>query len=88
MPKTAQDKFDEYLAECRETTDAVNEFVNSSQENYRGSYAYAAGALQSIVTELVGELPRARRAAYRERLYRLAQQQKNETLARALRETA
>lgn len=87
MPKTAQDKFNEYLAECRETTDAVNEFINSSYENY-GSYAYTVGALQSIVTELIGELPRARRAALRERFYKLAQQQKNETLARALRETA
>jgi len=87
MPKTAQDKFDEYLAECRETTDAVNEFINSSHENY-GSYAYATGALQCIVTEVIGELPRARRAAYRERLYKLAQQQKNETLARALKEAA
>ena len=87
MPKTAQDKFDEYLAECRETTDAVNEFIDSSYKNY-GSYAYTAGALQSIVTDLISELPRARRVSYRERLYRLAQQQKNETLARALKETA
>ena len=87
MPKTAQDKFDEYLAECRETTDAVNEFIDSSRENY-GSYTYAAGALSTMLQDVIGQLPRARRAAYRERLYRLAQQQKNETLARALRETA
>jgi len=85
MAKSAQDKFNEYLDECRETSDAVREFVNVSADNYKG-YAYAAGALQIIVSDLIAELPKARRAELREQFYRMAQKQKNELLLKTVKE--
>jgi hypothetical protein len=87
MPKTAQQKFNEYLDECRETTDSINEFVNASNENY-GGYAYAAGSLTMILAEAIGELPKARRADFRNRLYAQAQKQKNEVLAKMIKASA
>jgi hypothetical protein len=87
MAKTAQQKFNEYLDECHSTTDAINAFVNASQENYNG-YAYAAGALTMILADAISELPKARRADFRDRLNREAQKQKNELLAKMLKETA
>ena len=87
MSKSAQQKFNEYLAECRETSDAVSEFMRASNENY-GSYSYAAGSLETIVKDLISELPKARRAELRERFYRMAQQQKNEALFKQMKETA
>lgn len=83
MAKSAQQRFDEYLSECRETTNAVNEMVSASVENYR-SYAYATGVLATLLQEAVADLPRAQRAAVRERLYRMAQNQRNEHLAKEL----
>lgn len=84
MTKNSQQRFNEYLAECRETADAVNEFVNTSYENYTG-YAHAAGALSVILNETISELPRAKREAMRARLYNLAQHQKNEILVKKLK---
>ena len=85
MAKSAQQRFNEYLEECRETNDAVNEFTKSSYENYKG-YAYAAGALESIVKDLISELPKARRAELRQRFYDMAQKQKNEFLLKQIKE--
>jgi hypothetical protein len=86
MAKSAQAKFDEYLAECRETTDSINEFVNASFENYDNSYAYATGAMSVILGEIIGELPRAKRAYWRNRLYSAAQKQRNELLMKTIKE--
>ena len=71
MAKSAQQRFNEYLDECRETTDAVNGLVNSSYEDH-GNYAYA-GFLGSMLQEAIAELPRARREDYRRRLLRQAE---------------
>lgn len=87
MRKTAQQKFNEYLDECRETAQAVNEFINRSHENCQG-YAYATGALSTIVQEIIAQLPKAKRAEYRQRFLDLAQGQKNEFLIKKIRETA
>lgn len=84
--KSAQQKFNEYLDECRETSDAVNQFINFSADNYKG-YAYAAGALSTVLQDVIAELPKARRAEIRERLYRMAQDQKNELLAKTIKDT-
>lgn len=84
MAKSAQEKFNEYLNESAETTDAVNEFVNSSYENYQG-YAHAAGALSVILQNTIAKLPRAKRAEIRGQLYGLAQEQKNQILVKKLK---
>jgi hypothetical protein len=85
MAKSAQQRFNEFLDESRETSDAVREMVNSSYDLY-GSYSHAAGYLQSLVGELITELPRARRAQVREQLYQQAQRNKNELLLNSVKE--
>ncbi len=87
MPKSAQQKFNEYLAESRETSNAVTEFISASYDNY-GNYAYACGALESMVKDLIGELPKAKREEMRQRFRSMAQKQKNEHLAKMIKETA
>jgi hypothetical protein len=87
MAKTAQDKFNAYLEEFRETSDVINDFVDSSNDNYK-SYAYAAGALSVIVKELIAEMPQARRAKLRDRFRRMAQDQKNEILIKLIKQPA
>ena len=87
MAKSAQDKFNEYLAECRETRDAINEVEKAARENHEGSYAYACGVYSALLGDIIAELPKARRAEIREQLLRTAQKQKNELLARTIKET-
>jgi hypothetical protein len=85
MAKSAQQRFNEYLDECRDTSDAVREFVNISADNHKG-YAYPCGALQTMITDLIAELPKARRAEMREEFRKLSQKHKNELLARTIKE--
>jgi hypothetical protein len=85
MAKSAQIKFDEYLAECRETSQSINEMVQSSYELY-GNYAYSAGYLQSLLAEVIDQLPKAKREGLRNQLRRQAQNDKNAQLANTLRE--
>ena len=85
MARSAQQKFDEYLAECRETSQSINEMVQSSYDLY-GNYAYAAGYLQSVLAEVIDQLPKAKRDGIRNQLRRQAQNDKNATLANKLKE--
>ncbi len=87
MARSAQDKFNEYLAECRETRDAINEVEKASRDN-TDSYAYACGYFSALLGDVIAELPKARRAEIREQLLRTAQKQKNELLARTIKESA
>ena len=86
MARSAQDKFNQYLEECRETRDAINELEKSARENHDGSYAYACGVYSVLLGDLISELPKARRAEIREQLYRTAQKQKNELLLKTIKE--
>jgi hypothetical protein len=87
MAKSAAQKFDEYLNECRETSSAINEFTKASLDNY-GNYAYAAGYLESMIKDLIIQLPKAKRAEIRNRFLALAQTQKNELLLKTIKEAA
>jgi hypothetical protein len=87
MPKSAQDKFNEYLAECRETRDAINSVETASRENCDGSYAFACGVFSMMLGDVISELPKSRRAELREQLYRIAQKQKNELLAKKIKDS-
>ena len=87
MPKSAQDKFNEYLAECRETRDAINEVESASRENCDGSYAFACGVFSMMLGDVISELPKARRAELREQLLNIAQKQKNELLAKKIKDS-
>jgi len=86
MAKSAQQKLNEFLDESRETSDAVREMVNSSFDRYQ-SYSHAAGYMQVLVGELINQLPKSRRAEYREQLYRQAQKYKNEALIKTIKES-
>ena len=85
MAKSAQQKFNEYLDESRETRDAIREMVDTSYDLHK-SYGYAAGYLQTLVGDLIAELPKARRAELRNQLYAQAQKQKNELLLKTVKE--
>ena len=85
MSRTAQEKFNAYLAECQENTDAVNELVNRSFDRHH-NYAYAAGVLSTVLQDAMQGLPRARRAEIRERLYKVALDQKRALLVDTLKQ--
>lgn len=86
MAKSAQQKFNEFLDESRETTDAVREMVDRSFD-LNSNYAYAAGYLQSLVSELIMQMPKAKRAEYRSQLLSQAQKHKNELMLQQIKDT-
>lgn len=53
--------------EHKVTEDTVREFVQASRQAHEG-YAHAAGYLESMVRELILQLPRAKRSLYRSQL--------------------
>lgn len=73
MPKTAQQKFNEYLEDSRKTTQAVNQMIESSNDLY-GGYAYATGYLSTVLQEVIAQLPRAKREELRQRFARSAEE--------------
>jgi len=84
--KSAQQKFNEYLEESRETRDAINQLESASRDHYEGSYAYACGYFATLLGDIIAELPRARRQQLREQLNKEAQKQKNLHLAETIKE--
>jgi hypothetical protein len=87
MAKSAQERFNEFLTDSRTTSEAVRDLVDSAYDKDK-NYGYAAGYLQTLVADLIGELPKARREAVREQLKRDAQKIKNQMLINDLKETA
>jgi hypothetical protein len=85
--KSAQDKFNNYLDEYRETQTAVNTFTNGSHGFY-GDYAFAAGYYGSLVADLISQLPKAKRAEYRDRLLREGKLFEQKVLIEKIKETA
>jgi hypothetical protein len=87
MPKSAQQKWNEYLDESRETMAAINEVSNRTNELYEG-YAFAAGFLGMTLADAIALLPKARRAEFRERLLKQADKARNEFLLKTIKDTA
>jgi len=85
MKMVTENKLLRTLNEWRTTSEGVRDFVNASNKAYNG-YGYATGCLEVMVRELIAELPRVRREAYREEFKRLTKemnlriQQKKETV--------
>lgn len=75
----ARQTFDQYLAEFRQTQQAVNSMTDASYKNY-GDFAYAAGYFGSMIADLVAQLPKAKRAEVREQLLRKAAEFHKETV--------
>lgn len=86
MAKSAQQKFNEYLDECRETQQAVNSMCDASHKLY-GDYAYAAGYFGSMIADLVAQLPKAKRAEVRAQLLKTADKHQQEFLLKTIKET-
>lgn len=83
MARSAQEKFNAYLDEARETRDAINEVEHNSYKNY-GDYAFACGVFSVMLARAVNELPKAKRAEFRNELYKIAQKQKDELLSKVV----
>jgi hypothetical protein len=86
MAKNTAQKWDEYLNESRETSNAINDFTKAAYDNY-GNYSYAAGYLESMIKEIILQLPKAKRAELRDRFSTLAQTQKNELLMKQIKDS-
>ena len=86
MRKSAQEKFNEFLDESRETGNAVHDMVEASYDLHK-NYGYAVGTLQSLAIELIAQLPKVKRAEYRDKLRRQAQKLKNELLTKTIKES-
>jgi hypothetical protein len=63
-------KLQEFMNECHGTRAVIKEFVDVAQEKH--SFGYAAGYLESMMVDLIMELPRARREAVRAQLHNKA----------------
>jgi hypothetical protein len=71
MPKSAQEKMQNFLDESRETRDAINKFVSNTYEHF-GSYSFTAGYMCTLLGDVIAELPKARRAELRAQILRKA----------------
>ena len=88
MPKSAQQKFSEYLFECQETRDALGAFEKAVQDRYDGhGYAYIAGYMMMQFQDAVSQLPKAKRAEIRENFLREAKKFEQETLLKTIKES-
>ena len=58
---------DAMLAEFKETKEIVATFAKKSHEKYE-SYCYAAGYFESMVSELIMELPKEKREFFRKQI--------------------
>ena len=89
MPKSAQQKFNEYLDECAETREALSAFERAVHEKYDGSgYAYVAGYMMTQLQDAITHLPKAKRAEFRETFLRAAKKFEQENLMKTIKESA
>jgi hypothetical protein len=89
MAKSAQQRFNEYLDECRETREALGQFEKAAQTRYDDNgYAYIAGYMMTQLQDAIIGLPKARRAEFREVFLRAAKKLEQEHLMRTIKESA
>ncbi len=84
----ARQTFTQYLDEFRETQQAVNAMTDASYKVHDNNYAYVAGYYGSLVADLIAQLPKAKRAEYREQLFQKAQEFEKQFLMKTMKETA
>jgi hypothetical protein len=78
MAKSAAVKIEEFLNECHGTRALLKEFVDVSHAKF-GTHGYSSGYLESLIVDVIMELPKARREAYRAQLHNKAYQLAVET---------
>ena len=69
--KSAAEKLQDFMNECHSTRAVLKEFTDVTRAKY-GDFGYAAGYLESMVVDMLMELPKARREAFREQLHNKA----------------
>lgn len=67
MPKSAQQRMNEYWNECDQIRAAVKNFNDRSFEA-NGSFSFAAGFLESTLVDAIMQLPKAKREEFRARV--------------------
>jgi len=73
MAKSAAVKIEEFLNECHGTRAVLKEFNDVAKSRF-GDYSYAAGYMESLMVDMLMELPKARREAFRAQLHNKAYQ--------------
>lgn len=71
MTKSAAVKIEEFLNECRGTRALLKEFSDVAKDKY-GTYAYASGYFETMMADLIMELPKKRREELRAQLHNQA----------------
>jgi hypothetical protein len=71
MAKSATVKIEEYLNECHGTKALLKEFSDVAKDKY-GTYAYASGYFETMMADLIMELPKKRREELRTQLHNQA----------------
>lgn len=74
MAKTmsAQEKLNAFWGEMDRVRDTLKQFETAVERDGVYQYAFAAGFYQSLIVDLVMELPKAKRAAFVDRMQREA----------------
>ena len=91
MPKSAQQRFNEYLDECKETTDCLQALDRAAQLRYgdRGNhYAYTSGYFFMQLSDAVNRLPKRQRAEFRDTFRRAAEKLEQEALINTIKDAA
>lgn len=70
MPKSAQERFNEFLDESNRIRQAIRALSDRSFEK-RKSHAYACGALTTIAQDAIAMLPKCKRQQFIDLLNRL-----------------
>jgi hypothetical protein len=89
MVKSAQQRFNEYLADCDQTQEALGAFEKAVHDRYNGhGYAYIGGYLRIQLQNVIGELPRKRREEIRAHFLKEAQKFEHENLLLKIKDAA
>ena len=80
--------FSQYLEECSQMFDALNDFEKAVQAKYDGhGYPYVAGYMMMQFREAVMELPRARREQFKAQFLKEATRFEQEHLMKTIKES-
>jgi uncharacterized iron-regulated protein len=67
MARSAAEKLQDFMNECHGTRAVIKEFTDVSRAKY-GDFGYAAGYLESLMVDILMELPKKRREEFRAQL--------------------
>lgn len=86
MAKSATQRLNEFWGETDTTRAVLKEFGDACLKNF-GSHSYAAGWLESVVVQLIMELPKKRREEMRQEFALQARKHQKEVLLKTMKES-